>query len=348
MKTITCIIGTRPQLIKHSALLSELKKLFIVHTVNTLQHYQEELNEVFINDLYPDVKFGTVHLSNSNTPSMRLGEMIVGISGLLKEAKSGCVLVYGDTDSTLAAALAASKNNIPLVHIEAGERSFNKQMPEEVNRLLTDVLSEIHFCSSVEAIENLKKEGITKNVFFSGDVMKDLLVQKKSQLNKPADENYIFCTIHRNYTKNNQKKLRELLKALSQIKKRIIFPVHPSTIQNMAAYNIDLNHYPAIQVLPPLPYMQSLSYQKFSEAVITDSGGIQKEAYWLKKPCITIRKETEWKRTLAGKWNQLLYDNLDRLPELLNVRPAEDEYDEELYGNGNASVCISETLLKLI
>ena len=347
MKTIACIIGTRPQLIKHSVLLNELKQSFHIQTINTLQHYQADLNDIFLKELYLDTDFNELEPSSSHS-SIRLGAMIIELSRLLEKIKPNYVLVYGDTDSTLAGALAASKRNIPLIHVEAGERSFNKQMPEEINRLATDALAQIHFCSSMEAIQNLKEETIWKQVFLCGDVMKDLLLRNCTQLKRPIKENYIYCTIHRNYNKNNPEKLTELLIALNETKHKVVMPVHPATVLEMKAHQIDPSAYANILVMQPLSYLQSLSYQKFADAIVTDSGGIQKEAYWLRKRCITIRKETEWKGTLRGRWNQLLYDNLEKLAAMLNSFPIEEEYDPELYGNGNAAKNIREILVKLV
>ncbi len=349
MKTIACVIGTRPQLIKHSVVLKELEKALVVKTINTMQHYQTDLNEVFIKELFPcGTNFHTTVLHNEFTSAERLGEMIQKIASLLKVFKPEAVLVYGDTDSTLAGALAAVKSSTPLIHIEAGERSFNSEMPEETNRILTDTVADLLFCSSSEAINHLQKEGIQKNVFLSGDVMKDLLLRTSSSLTHPPDKNYLFCTIHRNYNKNNPNKLKELLGALQSTSKKVIFPLHPATLESFGRFGIQISNYGNIHTLGPLSYQQSLSYQKFADAIITDSGGIQKEAYWLKKPCITIRKETEWKQTLKGKWNQLLYEDLEKLPEILNHYPEESEYDENLYGNGNAASFIKETLLNII
>lgn len=349
MKKIACIIGTRPQLIKHAALLKELEKEFEVQTINTLQHYDEELNAVFKNELYTEHRFIDLPISSADfSSSIRLGKMIEGLSALITYDQPDAVIVYGDTDSTLAGALVANKNSIPLIHIEAGERSFNKTMPEESNRVIADYLSQIHFCSSAESIENLKKEGIDKNVFYSGDLMKDLLQSTSGSLVKPVSYDYIFCTIHRNYNKNNPSKLKELLVALNSLDKKILFALHPATLKSLASFEIDLDNYKNIHILAPLSYTQSISYQKYSSAIVTDSGGIQKEAYWLKKPCLTMRCETEWMATLRGNWNQLLYQNLSALPVLLNTIPSEKDYDDTLYGNGQAAKIITNTISRLI
>jgi UDP-GlcNAc3NAcA epimerase len=349
MKKIACIIGTRPQLIKHAALLKELEKIFKVDTINTVQHYQSNMNEVLKNELYVDKNFIDLNIeSKSLHSSARLGKMIDHLTPLIHDINPDGILVYGDTDSTLAGALVANKNQIPLIHIEAGERSFNKDMPEERNRVITDYLSQILFCSSKESMENLKKENITENIFYTGDLMKDLLQSKLDCLLRPDFSEYIFCTIHRNYNKNNPEKLRELLEVLNSIRKQIVFSAHPATINVLSEYGIELQDYKNIQVVPPLSYIQSISYQQYSSAVVTDSGGIQKEAYWLKKPCITIRTETEWTATLVGNWNQLLYEDLNEIHRILEITPAEKEYDELLYGNGAAAATITHNISQLI
>ena len=349
MKKISCIIGTRPQLIKHAALVEELEKSFFVDTINTMQHYSSELNNVLKDELYGSRDFFNLSIGSHDLfPAARMGKMIYELSELVGQQKPNAILVYGDTDSTLAGAITAQKAGIPLIHVESGERSYNKEMPEETNRVVTDYLSQIHFCSSEESIENLKKEKITDHVFYTGDLMKDLLYSKLNQLSDPQLGDYIFCTIHRNYNKNNPTKLQELLDSLNGLSMKVMFAVHPSTVAAMKTFGIDTANYKNIQILPPLSYLQSLSYQKYSSAVITDSGGIQKEAYWLKKPCITIRKETEWKATLTGNWNQLLYDDLSKLSSLLKNTPDISQYDEQLYGSGHVSTIITTALLQLI
>ena len=349
MKKIACIIGTRPQLIKHAALIEELEKYFFVNTINTLQHYSSELNHVLKDELYGNKNFCDLSLGLGDlSPAARLGKMIYELAIVIDQQKPDAILVYGDTDSTLAGAITAQKAGIPIIHVESGERSYNKEMPEEMNRVITDYLSQIHFCSSEESIDNLKKEKITNHVFYTGDLMKDLLFSKLNQLADPKIGAYIFCTIHRNYNKNNPTKLQELLDSLNGLSMTVMFAVHPSTVAAMTTFGIDTANYKNIQILPPLSYLQSLSSQKYSSAVITDSGGIQKEAYWLKKPCITIRKETEWKATLTGNWNQLLYDDLSKLDALLKNTPDTSQYDEQLYGSGNVSTIITNALLQLI
>ncbi|MFN2457232.1 MAG: UDP-N-acetyl glucosamine 2-epimerase [Chitinophagaceae bacterium] len=346
MKKIACVVGTRPQLIKHAALKHLLEGVFVVKTINTLQHYQYELNELLKSDLFLSEPFIDLTIEELH-PAIRLAEMIRGITIHLQTIKPDAVLVYGDTDSTLAGALAACKIGIQLIHIEAGERSYNKTMPEEHNRVLTDAVADILFCVSRNAMENLHKENNSGISFYSGDLMKDMLLQKAAELSTPLrDDPYVFCTIHRDYTKHNLTKLKELFSTLQQLFTTIIFPLHPATQQTIQKSGIALHSYDNIIFSPPLSYSQSIHYQKFAQAIITDSGGIQKEAYWLKRPCITIRKETEWIETLTGNWNQLVYENLSQIPEL--IKKQNGYYNAELYGDGTAGILIRNKLATLI
>ncbi len=349
MKKITCIVGTRPQLIKHAVLLPELEMYFDVCSINTHQHYDSELNTLVQETLYKKDPFITIPLKKNLDNAERLGEMIVAISRQLKVQKPDAVLVYGDTDSTLAGALAAHKNTLTLIHIEAGERSYNLNMPEENNRIITDLFSSILFCSSEQAQKNLSGYLHQKKIFCYGDLMKDLAQKTTLSLSKTLiDPPYYFCTIHRNYNQTDPKKIKWLLEIIQQTGIKTIFPLHPFTKINLEQAEIRLDKYPFIKFLPPISYSQSIHYQKFAEAIITDSGGIQKEAYWLKRPCITIRKETEWTDTLEGGWNQLLYEDLSQLPALLKKTPDKSLYRNELYGDGNASGNIALKLASLI
>lgn len=348
-KKIVCIIGTRPQLIKHSVLLKTLKTSFLIETVNTQQHYSYELNNLLHKELFNGDVFFKLDLQYDLEPAIRLGEMISKIGLFLQSSKPDAVLVYGDTDSTLAGALASKKSNHYLIHVEAGERSGNMEMPEEHNRIITDALSDLLFCSSSFAMKMLKSTNINKPIIYSGDIMKDLLHEKAiSIVQRPFEDEYIFCTIHRNYNQKNPFKLIELLNALNSMSYKVIFPIHPSTLKAMQDCGAIFDPYSFIQFVSPLSYIESIRYQKFAKVIVTDSGGIQREAYWLKRPCITIRKETEWKATLSGNWNQLLYEDLSILPEIIKIQPDKDTYNTDLYGSGNACTIIKNNLLSLL
>ena len=347
MKKITCITGTRPQLIKHAVLSRALQENFHVESLYTGQHYNFELHELLKKDLLSELNFHNLKLDYNEAPAQRLGEMVLKTAAFLEASKPQAVLVYGDTDTTLAGALAATKMNLKLIHIEAGERSFNRDMPEEFNRIATDAAAHILFCASYTALENVQKEQHKGVVYYSGDLMKDLLMQKAELFQNPIiDAPYIFCTIHRNYTRQNVAKLEELLHVLATLNQIIVFPVHPATQPMIEKLKSNKGNFPNIRFLSPVSYSDSIRYQKFASAVITDSGGIQKEAYWLKRRCITVRKETEWVSTLNGNWNQLVYNDLSVIKKKLQTTLG--THDPELYGNGKAAACITENLVHLI
>ena len=201
------------------------------------------------------------------------------------------------------------------------------------------------FCSSEISIQNLKKENNNRNAILSGDLMKDLLIQTAEKFSNPIlHEPYVFCTIHPDYNKNNKDKLKQLIQELTNLKRTIIFPVHPATMATIQSLGLTIinNKYENIHFLLPLSYNECIHYQKFSSAIITDSGGIQKEAYWLKVPCFTFRKETEWIETLKGNWNQLVYEDMNNLKTLM--KQTVSDYNPNLYGTGNAAGIISKSL----
>lgn len=337
---IVSVFGTRPQYIKHAVLLNAFKNK--ITSIDTSQHYDNTLSGDIIKDLkLPTPQVLSVVFKNGNDRITAIKKKLI-IE--FKKINTKVVIVYGDTDSTMAAALAAKKCNCILVHIEAGERSYNIEMPEEINRIETDKLANILFCVSKKSVENLKKEKINTDVFFVGDLMKDILLKTTKKLGTPlVDYPYYFATIHRNYTQNNKTKLEEILAALNNLTHKVIFSLHPSTQKKIDEFKINLVKFKNIHFIAAPPYTASIQYQKFSAAIITDSGGMQKEAYWLKKKCITIRKETEWADTLLHNWNTLVYDNLKTaIPAALSIKPI--KHNKKLYGDGNASKIIKKTI----
>jgi UDP-GlcNAc3NAcA epimerase len=253
-------------------------------------------------------------------------------------------LVYGDTNSTLAAALAAAKLCIPVIHVESGLRSYNMDMPEEVNRIVTDHTSKILFCPDNSSQSNLLKEGISKNVYVCGDVMKDMVRLASPYIKSiESDRPYVFATIHRPYNTDDQSRMVYILDALNKLDYDVIFPMHPRTVHKLKQYNIDLAQYSNIRIVEPMGYFESMSYQQKAHCVITDSGGMQKEAYWLRRRCITLRTETEWTDTLQNDWNVLLFDDLSSLKELVD-RKLPETYDENLYGDGYAAQKIVDVI----
>ncbi len=337
---IVSVFGTRPQYIKHAVLFNVFKNNII--SIDTTQHYDNVLSGDIIKDLkLPLPQALNVAIKNNNNRIVAIKKKLI-IE--LKKINATIVIVYGDTDSTMAAALAAKKCNCLLVHIEAGERSYNIEMPEEINRIETDKISNLLFCVNKKSAENLKKEKIIVNVFVVGDLMKDLLLKTTKKLVKPLVKYpYYFATIHRNYTQSNKTKLKEILSALNNLSNKVIFSLHPSTKKKIDEFKLNLLTYTNINFIEPPTYTKSIQYQKFSKAIITDSGGMQKEAYWLKKKCITIRKETEWVETLLNNWNTLVYKNLmTTISEALNTVPK--KHNKNLYGDGNAAKIIKKKI----
>jgi UDP-GlcNAc3NAcA epimerase len=351
MKIIT-ILGARPQFIKAAVVSREIRKYpdlkeIIVHTG---QHYDINMSYVFFEQMKiprPDYYLGI----NSLNHGAMTGRMMEGIEEVGIKEKPDIILVYGDTNSTLAGALVASKLHIKLAHVEAGLRSFNKKMPEEINRIVADRLSDILFCPTDNALENLKREGFEHfdcKIVKSGDVMYDAVLYYKHYAQKPKNvninENFILCTIHRAENTNDETRLRSIFEALSEIakEKQVILPLHPRTKQKINKLSLSLN---TITIIEPVGYFEMLWLLENCDCVITDSGGLQKEAYFFKKPCITLRDETEWielveigANRLVGAIKESIIDAFKnfKYPKLFPL----------LYGDGRAGNKIVKELLK--
>ncbi|MBS1921548.1 MAG: UDP-N-acetylglucosamine 2-epimerase (non-hydrolyzing) [Bacteroidetes bacterium] len=308
---IFSIVGARPQFIKLaplSAALAKKHKEFIVHTG---QHYDYAMSEKIFSDL--GIRQPDIHLEiGSSSQAMQTGNMMVGLEKVMVGQRPDLVIVFGDTNSTLAGAVTAAKLNIPILHIEAGLRSYNKSMPEEINRTATDHISKYLFAPTPTAMNILKKEGIGDNAFLTGDIMVDTLkmnlgiaLSKSSILEELnlRNKEYNLLTLHRNYNVDHTDVLNHILNQLGQLNEKIIFPVHPRTkkmiqISKPIPGNLIL--------IEPLGYLDFIVLEYYAKRIITDSGGIQKEAYILKKPCITLRTETEWVETVEEGWNILI------------------------------------------
>ncbi|MEI6264170.1 MAG: UDP-N-acetylglucosamine 2-epimerase (non-hydrolyzing) [Sphingobacteriia bacterium] len=343
MKKIVTVVGARPQFIKHFPLELELKKYFNVISVHTGQHFDDKMSKIFFDELNiskPDYRLNLTKSSHAG----QTGEMLFFIEEILIKENPVAIVVYGDTNSTLAGALAAAKIHVPVIHVEAGLRSYNKEMPEEINRIMTDHVSSLLFCSSNIGINNLITEGITNGVSECGDLMKDALLILKDKLSNFVNEPYIYATFHRPYNTDGFERISEILNNLNSLPAKVVFPVHPRTRKVMENNNLILSSFENIQFIEPVGYIESLSYQKFSLCVVTDSGGIQKEAYWLKRKCITVRSETEWVETLNGNWNELVFKDLNLIGKSFNNVPNESEYQNDLYGNGDAAVRITSAI----
>lgn len=361
MKIVT-IVGARPQFIKAAAVSRELRKKHTEILVHTGQHYDKKMSDIFFEEL--DIPKPDYNLKiGSSTHAIQTGEMMVGIERVLLKEKPDYIMVYGDTNSTLAGAIAASKLLIPIIHIEAGLRSFNLNMPEEQNRVLTDRISKYLFCPSDTSVKNLFNENIKENVYNIGDVMCDavLYYSKKIQYNKPeyyfnkfiglfsnvelGYNKWYLATIHRAENTDSISKLEEILKAFESLKYKVIFPVHPR-IRVFIEELYSKYKYKNIIFIEPIGYIEMLYLTKNSEKVITDSGGLQKEAYILKVPCITLRKETEWIETLKDNCNVLCDINSDDIIDKVQNTIINKNWIENYYGNGDSAKKICYILSK--
>lgn len=342
MRKIGIVVGARPQFIKHAPLEIALKKYFDVFSIHTGQHYDQKMSQVFFEQLSINKPKYMLNAGTGNHGQMT-GLMLTKIEEVLLNEKPDALVVYGDTNSTLAGALAASKLHIPIIHIEAGLRSFNRKMPEEVNRVLTDHISSLLFAPTNTAVENLKHEGIEEGVYQVGDVMYDaLLLAKKVIGTDYMSKNQILVTLHRPYNTDDVVRLNKILNKLNVINVPIVFPIHPRTKSVLDKHAMAEDLYPNINFIEPVSYFELVKLQLESSCIITDSGGIQKEAYLLKKKCITLRSETEWVETLVNGWNTLVFDDIDFLPELVEQKPG--NYISELYGDGHSADKIAELI----
>jgi len=322
MKIIS-VVGARPQFIKLSSLSKELRKRHREIILHTGQHYDDELSRVFFSELSipkPDYNLGI----GSAEHGEQTGKMLASIEEVFLFEKPDLVIVYGDTNSTLAGALAAVKQNIPVAHVEAGLRSFVKSMPEEINRVSTDHVSSLLFCPTPTSVKNLKREGITKGVYLVGDVMYDSLVEnlavaeKKSNIMKKLvlqKKEFYLITVHRAENTDIKKNLEKITQIVTHMDKKVVFPIHPRTRKRLLELCL-LNRLLSKQdilLIDPVSYLDMLVLEKNARYVLTDSGGVQKEAYFLKTPCLTLREETEWVETLKNGSNQLVGLEFDRV-----------------------------------
>lgn len=316
---IVSIVGARPQFIKAAALSRRMRYRHTEILVHTGQHYDDTMSRVFFEELeipQPEVNLGV----GSSSHGAQTGAMLTGIEGVLLREKPDWVIVYGDTNSTLAGGLAAAKLHIPVAHVEAGLRSFNRAMPEELNRILTDHLSALLFCPSKVAADHLREEGIVRGVHIVGDVMADALMfaaERGNQRSKIVERfelivgGYWLVTVHRAENTDNLEKLQAILEALNDLSEPVIFPLHPRTRKCLGQLAYSPPEH--VRLIDPVGYLDMVSLEKGARAILTDSGGIQKEAYWLGVPCITLRDETEWVETVDGGWNTLTGASTERI-----------------------------------
>ena len=346
---IASIVGARPQFIKLAPLSRELRKLHREVLIDTGQHYDLEMAGNFFSEFKipkPDHSLGI----GSGEHGEQTGKMIIGLEKALVTEKPHLVVVFGDTNSTLAGALAAAKMNLPVAHVEAGLRSYDRTMPEEINRVLTDHISSLLFCPSDVSRENLKREGITEGVFVVGDVMLDALEESRAaaekhskiltQLNLKKGE-YQLLTIHRPANTDSKKNLKNIISAVGASGIKTIFPAHPRTSKLMKDLGLDEDFPKNITVTKPVGHMDIVWLEANAERVLTDSGGIQKEAYLLGVPCITLRETTEWIETVNTNWNVLVGAEPDRIRHAIaTFKPS--GYRQKIFGPPGASARIAK------
>jgi UDP-N-acetylglucosamine 2-epimerase len=311
MKKLIHIVGARPQFVKLAPFVHQSDGLFENVVVHTGQHYDKAMSAGFFSDL--DIPEPHYNLNvGSGEPGYQTGQMLIGIEPLLQKEKPDAVVVYGDTNSTLAGALAASKLGIYTVHIEACLRSFNRTMPEEINRICTDHISNLLIAPTETAMQNARQEGLEAKTHLIGDIMTDSLAYGLSKAGQTSrilanlnlnKQDYYLLTLHRPYTVDDPIIFSELLSQLDKLDLPVVFPIHPRTAKNL--HQKGTAGFRQIRFIDPQPYLDFLNLMHHAKMVLTDSGGIQKEAYILKVPCVTLRPETEWLETVESGWNLL-------------------------------------------
>ena len=356
MRKIITVVGARPQFIK-AATLSRQFKLFGIEEkiIHTGQHFDANMSEIFFDEMEIPKPAYQLDIHGVSHGAMT-GRMLEGIEKILMTEKPDGVLVYGDTNSTLAGALAAAKLHIPVIHVEAGLRSFNMEMPEEINRILTDRISNALFCPTDTAVNNLMREGFDNmpiQIIKNGDVMQDAAMyyadkaQLKSDIIRKAGLNkFVLATIHRQENTDNPENLKNIIEGLNAIHKDIpvVVPMHPRT-RNILAQNYQL---PDFTIIDPVGYFDMIMLLKSCEMVITDSGGVQKEAFFFAKHCITLREQTEWVELVDKGFNLLVGSDIDKLRDAFDFfRNKQSDFSIDLYGNGKAAEMAAAEIFKM-
>jgi UDP-GlcNAc3NAcA epimerase len=341
MKVVS-VVGARPQFIKAAPVSRQLRRRHGEVLLHTGQHYDRGMSQVFFDELdipSPDVNLGI----GSAHHGRQTGQMLGGIEAVLLEEQPDWALVYGDTNSTLAGALAAAKLHIPVAHVEAGLRSFNRRMPEEINRVLTDHVADLLFCPTQTAVDNLAAEGIASGVHHVGDVMCDAVLHNgalaaaRSRILEALGlqpGTYLLATLHRPRNTDDPNRLRAIIEAFGSVGDPIVFPVHPRTRKAIRAQaqRVPRN----VCLREPVGYLDMLQLERQARAILTDSGGVQKEAYLVGVPCVTLREETEWVETVQTGWNRLVGADGDEIVAAVRDIQVPDERPP-LFGDGRAA-----------
>ncbi|MEK3883091.1 non-hydrolyzing UDP-N-acetylglucosamine 2-epimerase [Paenibacillus sp. PL2-23] len=342
---IATVVGARPQFVKAAPLSRAIRQHHQELLIHTGQHYDPSLSDVFFQELglpAPDIELG----AGSGSHGSQTARMLAGIEEVLIRETPDLVLVYGDTNSTLAGSLAAAKLHIPVAHVEAGLRSFNRRMPEETNRVLTDHMSSILFCPTDDAAANLRREGISKHVHMVGDIMCDAVLAFRPIAGKQSTilsrlglspKRYNVATVHRNENTDSESNLRHILTALARLDRPVVLPLHPRARFFLRKWTMEsLLEASNLIVTEPLSYLDMLHLTGNAHAVLTDSGGLQKEAYLLRVPCVTMRRETEWVETVAHGWNRLAAADTNRIWEAYSSLNT-PEHHPSVFGDGRTA-----------
>ena len=359
MIKIATVVGARPQFIKAAAVSRAIRGKFADQAtevlIHTGQHYDEKMSQVFFDELgIPTPKYN-LEISGGLHGAMT-GRMLESLEKVLLAEKPDWVFIYGDTNSTLAAALAAAKLHIRVAHVEAGLRSFNMRMPEEVNRIVADRLSSLLLCPTDEAVVNLSKEGLTKGVHLVGDVMYDVSLHFADIASQRMDileghglapKNYVLATCHRAENTDDPKNLAGIVYGLADIAKArpVILPIHPRTKAKIKEYGL-LGSLGGVSMVDPVSYLEMVVLEKNAEVIITDSGGVQKEAFFYRVPCVTTREETEWVETVSAGWNILVGSDASRMIDAVEQHARWMKLDVKPYGHGDAAERIIDVLIR--
>jgi UDP-N-acetylglucosamine 2-epimerase len=354
MKVLS-IVGARPEFVQAAPLTRALRPKHQEVLVHTGQHYDYQMSQVFFQDLAipaPDVNLGV----GSGPHGRQTGEMLAGLEMVLLRERPDWVIVRGDTNSTLAGALAASKLGVPLAHVESGARSYDRSMPEEINRLVADRVADLLFCVAPSAVDNLRSEGIAKGVHYIGDVMLDA-VQSSLPLARATSRihqrlgvkrgEYVLATVHRAANTDNPERLRGIVDGLNAVPDTVVFPVHPRTRQALDMRGLTLGS--RVRAIEPVGYLDMLALEEGARVIATDSGGVTREAYFLGVPCVTLREETEHVETVMFGWNTLVGADPQRIARAIReFRPTASQ--PPVFGDGTAAkriveILVSETLL---
>ncbi|SBW09802.1 UDP-N-acetylglucosamine 2-epimerase homolog [uncultured Alphaproteobacteria bacterium] len=348
---VMTVLGARPQFIKAAPLCFALRDAGVRESlVHTGQHYDDRMSEIFFREL--GIPEPTVNLGiGSGGHGQQTGAMLAAIETLLLERKPDLLLVYGDTNSTLAGALAAAKLGVPIAHVEAGLRSFNRTMPEETNRILTDHCADLLFCPTQTAVANLATENLRNGVHLVGDTMYDALLRfapaarEKSRVLDGlglSGQDFVLATLHRPYNVDEPNVLSEIFAAFARIGRPVVFPVHPRTLARIRAFGLAAPG--NVRTVEPLGYLDMLALLHAAALVMTDSGGVQKEACFAGTPCVTLRPETEWVETVETGWNRLAWGRADDIVTAVEAQSRPPAQPLRAYGDGHAAEKIAAIL----